>query len=586
MSGHPSEALATAVVEALSASGVRDVVYCPGSRSAPLAYALDRAQRSGRLRVIVRLDERGAAFTAVGLARAGAIREGSRPGSVAPGYVDEGDTARMRAASRFWPVAVVTTSGGAVAELHAGVAEADASGVPLVVVSADRPFEMRGVGASQTTTQPGIFGPHVRAVWDVPAGQEPDTRLRSLVARAVATACGLPSGHAGPVQINVGLRDPLVPEDPVSVRPRDTGAPDRRWTAPRVPPARLAPLDWEEAVDPDLRTVLVAGDGADPQAGLWAQAAGVPLLAEPSSGVTRSPAWVPHQQSLLADPRGLSSEVQQVVVTGRPTVSRPVSRILARVGVRVVVHSASPRWTDVAGRAGVVVPALAPARAVHPDDGWAPRWRRASRAVTRAIRPLAEPDGASAPTMVSAAHTVWRSAAGVLVLGASTTVRAVDLVASGPGRADVVSNRGLAGIDGTLATALGVSWGAGVPVRAVMGDLTFLHDAASLMVGAQERDADVQVIVLDDAGGSIFAGLEHGRPEYGEAFERWFATPQRSSVEGLAQAYGASHHRVRTVDELRSALDRPVRGREVVHVPVPRDPALLARVRDATRRAP
>lgn len=631
MSAHPSQLLAEGLVQALVSAGVRDVVYCPGSRSAPLAYALADAERAGSLRVHVRLDERGAAFVAVGLSRAGMLvgvppaalppedepsaaplpaavppstASGAPSATVAsttttagaPGVagfpsvrtvtVDEGDPT-LAGLARTWAgaraVAVVTTSGGAVAELHAGIAEASHSDLPIVVVSADRPFELRGVGASQTTTQPGIFGPHVRAGWDLPAGTPADRRLGALVARAVATAIGAPSGEPGPVHLNVAFRDPLVPD------PQHRGGPATWVVGPHVMRAGPTPAPWEDVVDPTLRTVLIAGDGADPRAGMWAEAAGIPLLAEPTSGATSCAAWVPHQQGLVT-PGGPGDEVEQVVLTGRTTLSRPVSALLAREDVRLVVQARTPRWADQAGNAAVVVPALAAPAGPHPDGGWRQRWVQASTGIALRVRDVIDeedaredrrPAGTEGISMAVAAAAVWASPPGVLLLGASTTVRAVDLVAGAPGRVDVVSNRGLAGIDGTIATALGLAWGADLPVRAVMGDLTFFHDASSLAMTEGEQHADVQVVVLDDHGGSIFAGLEHGRPEYAEDYPHWFATPQSVSVEALAEAYGAAYREVGTAGELRGVLAAPVRGMEVVHVHVRRDPVVLAALAQA-----
>ncbi len=593
MPPYPSELLADAIVGALCDSGVRDAVYCPGSRSAPLAYALARAEHQGRLRVHVRLDERGAAFVAGGLSRAGSLSgdpirprdEGVLAAPPAPSEDTSHPVPAMRAVSGLRPVAVMTTSGGAVAELHAGVAEAAHSGIPLIVVSADRPFELRGVGASQTTDQPGLFGPQVQTIWDVPAGTLPGRSLSAIITRAVATACGLPSGAAGPVQVNVGFRDPLVPAVPTA--PSGAGGPAASSSIvppiARVIPAAPRATAWEDVVDPGLRTVLVAGDGAHRDAGRWAAAAALPLLAEPTSGATTARAWTPHQQTLLSGP--LAQEVQQVVVTGRPTLSRTVGALLGRDDVRVVIQSSSRRWTDVSGHAAAVVPLLAPALAPTMDSTWAHRWETASRIVSRKLSDLLGDEDEAAPTLASAVRAVWEADAGddpVLLLGASNTVRAFDLVACGRGRDDVVSNRGLAGIDGTIATALGLAWGSGRPVRAVMGDLTFLHDASSLMLSESNVDPDIQVVVLDDRGGGIFAGLEHGRPEYAGVFDRWFGTPQRASVPAVARAFGAAARSVSTLGELREVLAHPVTGRLVVHVPIPRDPGLLAAVRQLT----
>lgn len=568
----PSQSLAEGLVLALAAAGVRDVVYCPGSRSAPLAHALHRAESAGHLRVRVRLDERAAAFVAVGLSRAGAL--------CPPDTLDEGGAAPLAGAparSGSAPVAVVTTSGGAVAELHAGVAEASHSGIPLVVVSADRPFEMRGVGASQTTTQPGIFASHVRATWDVPAGTPADRRLDALVARAVATALGRPSGAPGPVHLNVGFRDPLVPD-------LASALPDLP-SLPLVLPVRPAPTPWEDAVRAEPATLVLAGDGADPAAGEWARAAGLPLLAEPSSGLTPDPAWIPHEQSLLAAP-ALAGAVRQVVLTGRPTLSRPVSALLSRDDVRIVVQSVGPGWVDVAGTAAVVVPALTTARHPAGDGRWGARWRAAADLVTTHLGGPALVDEGAAPTLLSAARAVWEEASGTLLLGASNSVRAVDLVAGAPGRPRVVANRGLAGIDGTVATALGLAWGSGGAVCALMGDLTFLHDASALTMTEGEEEPDVCLVVLDDHGGSIFASLEQGAPALADRYERWFATSQSASVEGLTRASGARYLGVETLGELRRALKEAGRGRVVVHVRVARDPEALAAVRDCAHDAP
>lgn len=559
----PSQALAEGIVLALVRAGVRDVVYCPGSRSAPFAHALHRAEAAGHLRVRVRLDERSAAFVALGLSRAGALR--------GPAAGDAG-----RTAGGFVPVALVTTSGGAVAELHAGIAEASHSNVPLLVLSADRPFELRGVGASQTTTQPGIFASHVRAHWDIPADTAPDRRLHALVGRAVATAAGRPGGTPGPVQLNTAFRDPLVPDLGAPLPP----LPD----LPRVLPVVPRPVAWVDVVADEPATLVLAGDGADPGAGRWARAAGVPLLAEPSSGLCAEESWIPHEQSLLSAPT-LVRDVRQVVVTGRPTLSRPVSALLARDDVRIVVQSATTPWVDVAGTADVVVPALAPAPHLCSPPGWRRRWRAASDLVATHLGGRALVDPGARPTLLSAARAFWEEAPGTLLLGASNSVRAVDLAAGAPGRTRVVANRGLAGIDGTVATALGLAWGSGEAVCALMGDLTFLHDASAFMMTQGEEEPDVRLVVLDDHGGSIFASLEQGEADLADRYERWFATAQDGSVEGFAAAVGARYRSVDTLADLRAALGADVHGREIVHVEVTRDPAALAAVRDAAHRA-
>lgn len=543
------------VVTALVAHGVRDVVYCPGSRSAPFAYVLHAAEEAGVLRAHVRLDERGAAFLAVGLSKGAALR-GGEPA----------------------PVAVAVTSGGAVAELHAGVAEASHARLPIIVVSADRPFELRGVGASQTTDQVGIFASHVRACWDVPAGAHAPERLGALVARAVARAQGRPWGTPGPVQLNVGLRDPLVPAPGVALPAPAVPVPGRARSevGPRVLAGTPSRVPWEDVVDPALRTVIVAGDGAGPDVVEWADRGSIPLFAEASSGATPAVQWMPHQQALLAH-SPLSARIEQVVVTGRPTLSRPVSALLARPDLRVVVVEPAGEWVDVAGRAAVVVPGLA-APIAAADPAWAGAWREECARMGAHVAEVVAAAG-ERPTAAGVALEVWRSAQGVLVLGASNSVRLVDLVAGGPGRAKVCANRGLAGIDGTVATALGVARASGEPVTALMGDLTFLHDATSLAVAPEEPGVDLRIVVLDDSGGSIFASLEHGRSDLAPVHERWFAVGQRTSIPLLARAHGLAHVTVGSMGDLREVLARPIRGFEVVHVPVGREGSQLAALR-------
>lgn len=565
--------VARSIVSALRARGVRDVVYSPGSRCAPFAYVLAQAEAEGLLRVHIRLDERGAAFFAIGLARS----------------VEQG--------APFRPVALVGTSGGAIAEYHAGVAEAFHSHIPLIVISADRPFEMRGVGASQTTDQAGIFGPHTRGVWDIPAGRSDVHHVEECVTRAFARALGRPSGVPGPVQINVGLRDPLVP----SSLPLCVFSSDSDQVLSQIPKCSPAPVAWEDCVDSSLRTVILAGDGADVAAVDWADAAQIPILAEPTSGLSMSPLWVPFQQAFLQPGSVLGEQIEQVVVTGRPTLSRPVSRLLARETVRVVVVSTDPEWADVAGNAGAVIPAVLPARtahgssaqssisAVHSAQEWLAAWMSAARSArSRAAEVLSGRDSEvlAAPLSVPVvAEAVWKASIPTLVLGASNSIRAVDLVASTPCGARVVSNRGLAGIDGTIATAFGLSRGTGQAVRALMGDLTFFHDVSSLAVTVPESVPDIHIVVLDDGGGGIFASLEHGRDEFCDLYPRWFATQQRADIRALTVGYGGEYVSVSTLSELNVELARPVQGIRVTHVRVPRPDVVFALLKNITTHA-
>ena len=551
----PSVDTASAILASLDALGLTHVLYCPGSRSAPFAYALEAGAFGGDARAV--LDERGAGFMAVGLARTGALP------------------------------AIVVTSGTAVAELAPAVLEASHARLPLLLLTADRPGELRGVGASQATDQSRLFGTHVRAQVDL----EPQEASRSLVGhltRCVAAACGAPTGTPGPVQINVAFRDPLTPASPAS--PAASGDEAGASFVPR--PTRVlaaSPVSarWEDVVGPATAGLIVAGEGALPRALEWSRASGFPLLAEPASGAWAGGGVTPFEQSLVAS--SLGREVDTVVVTGRPTLSRPIHALLARPDVRVVVVDPHAPWVDVSGNASVVVADLEPARG--PVDAaqaeWASRVRDAARDAGERIESLLA--AGSGRTMLDLARVVAASSSGPLVLGASNPVRAFDLaVPTLEGRA-VHSNRGQAGIDGTIATAVGIAVGAGsvggatVPaserVTAVMGDLTACHDASSLALAAAAR-AHLDIIVADDRGGGIFATLEHGRATTPEAYDRWFGVAQEVDYEALAAAYRLAFARVDNPAQLARVLETPQAGPRLVHVPVERGAHLYGAIRD------
>ena len=547
----PSVDTACAILSSLDALGVTHVLYCPGSRSAPFAYALEAGSFGGDARPV--LDERGAGFVAVGLARAGALP------------------------------AIVVTSGTAVAELAPAVLEASHARLPLLVLSADRPGELRGVGASQATHQSGFFGTHVRASVDLEP-QEASPSLVGHLTRAVAAACGAPSGTPGPVQINIAFRDPLTP---VSPSPGDEAGASFAPRPTRVIAASPVPARWEDVVGPAAAGLIVAGEGASPRAREWSEASGFPLLAEPASGAWKGGGVTPFEQSLVASPLG--REVDAVVVTGRPTLSRPIQALLARPDVRVVVVDPHSPWVDISGNASAVVadlePAREPIRAAQAE--WAARVREAARDAGERIKFLL--DSGSGRTMLDLARIVAASTSGPLVLGASNPVRAFDLaVPSLEGRV-VHSNRGQAGIDGTIATAVGICLGSGYAdeasaapderVTAVMGDLTACHDASSLALVAS-TGAHLDIVVADDHGGGIFATLEHGRAASPEAYDRWFGLAQSVDYEALVAAYGVAFVRAGEPRELEDLLGRPVRGPRLIHAPVERAEDLYRTIRD------
>lgn len=551
----PSVDTASAILASLDALGLTHVLYCPGSRSAPFAYALEAGAFSGDARAV--LDERGAGFMAVGLARTGALP------------------------------AIVVTSGTAVAELAPAVLEASHARLPLLVVSADRPGELRGVGASQATDQSRLFGTHVRAQVDLEP-QEASTTLVGHLTRCVAAACGAPTGTPGPVQINVAFRDPLTPVSPASASASGDEAGASFVPRPtRVLPASPVSARWEDVVGPAAAGLIIAGEGASPRAREWSRASGFPLLAEPASGAWAGGGVTPFEQSLVAS--SLGREADTVVVTGRPTLSRPIHALLARPDVRVILVDPHAPWVDVSGNASVVVadlePAREPIRAAQAE--WASRVREAARDAGERIDSLLA--AGSGRTTLDLARAVAASTSGPLVLGASNPVRAFDLAVPTLEGCVVHSNRGQAGIDGTIATAVGICLGAGyageatVPagqrVTAVMGDLTACHDASSLALAAATR-AHLDIIVADDRGGGIFATLEHGRATTPEAYDRWFGVAQDVDYEALAAAYRLAFARVDNPAQLARVLETPQVGPRLVHVPVERGAHLYGAIRD------
>ncbi|GAC1441856.1 MAG: 2-succinyl-5-enolpyruvyl-6-hydroxy-3-cyclohexene-1-carboxylic-acid synthase [Mycobacteriales bacterium] len=575
---NPSTALATVMVDELIRGGVREAVLSPGSRSAPFAFALAAADTAGRLRLHVRIDERSAGFLALGLAKSGR------------------------------PVVVVTTSGTAVANLHPALLEASHAGVPLVVLSADRPGELRGSGANQTTDQTGLFGSGPRLFVDVAApdrslGQDAGSLLqtvpywRATVCRVLAAATGV-GGPAGPVHVNVGLREPLVPDQAGETGTQAlAGRPDGRpWTATAAMcVAGEAPAAGRPgALTLEPRTLVLVGDLP---AGRWGQLVadladeqGWPMVTEPSSGA----AWaggLPHGALLLGDQPWLAAHrPDRVLAVGHLTLGRAVSRLLADPGVDVDVVGDGPPWPDPGHRARQVYPWAVLERSLGArstvDAQWRPGWQRAAGRASNCVESVLT--AAGWPTGLAVARTVAAAlpAGAVLVVGASNGVRDVQLAAT-PGPVDIVSSRGLAGIDGTLSVASGVALDRAQPTYALVGDLTFLHDAGGLVRGPAEPQPNLTVVVVNDDGGGIFGLLEPGAPQHAGVFERVFGTPHGVDFGALCAATATSHVLVRDERALRDHLGVRPDGVKVVEVRVDRrgHAALHAQLRSTLAQA-
>lgn len=556
--------VAAQVVDSFMAAGGRDVAYCPGSRNAPFAYALAGAEKNSNIRVHPFADERSASFWALGAAKGAGGRA---------------------------PVAVVTTSGTAVAELHAALQEARHQGLPVVAITADRPFEMVEVGASQTTTQEGMLDSATVASLNIPVGTGV-SGLTNRVDRTLARSLGF-GGTPGPVHINVALRDPLTPADMAEL---DTSPPlgARRHTehdyVARIaleqiwqPPAQL---EWEKVVERAAKTVVVAGDvearaqDTARQVALEAAARGIPILAEPSSGLTDASTWIPHSTWLAPH---FYDDVEQIVVVGKPTLSRAITALVSKPNIRKIIVSDYPQWPDLNGTASMVIPGFTPSQEsrIEPltaqENAWLDRWREAATRVDEVLRRHRDRGELD---YVTAAELIWRGSDYVdLWLGASNSIRAFDLVATWPGNPNVFSSRGLAGIDGTIATALGFQNVRKRPIRVVLGDLTFCYDLSTLPARPTEG-ADIQLIVLDDEGGSIFASLEHGAaPQW--VYDKYFAVKQRMDVVALARATGWEGKVIDSVSDLEQAIAKPPRGRSVLHARLNRPAELFNRLRTA-----
>jgi 2-succinyl-5-enolpyruvyl-6-hydroxy-3-cyclohexene-1-carboxylate synthase len=547
-------------VSALLAGGVRCVVVCPGSRSAPLAYALAEAEGRGHLELVVRIDERDGGFTALGAAL-----------------------------SSGRPTAVVTTSGSAVGNLVPAVMEANHAEVPLIVLSADRPEELHGTGANQTTEQFDLFGEHVRFAATVEAGASPSSPVRTALSAAIGALEGVP---AGPVQLNLCFREPLVPEE-------GWEPPSGGWEAPPVQPYayRRPPVAALGGLPP-RRTVVLAGHGAGPLAEAFAAAHGLPLLAEPTSNA-RFGGHAVGPYRLLLDGRP-GELIERVVLFGRPTLSRPVTQLLAREGVQTALYHARPAaWFREGRRRERLIDDLdvLSGFAGRGAEGWLDAWLLAGAAAQEAVDRIIAGPGAvlTGPRL---AQLVWETSRGQLMLGSSNGIRDVDLAAPPPTQplARVFANRGLAGIDGALSTATGLWLGRRTETTLFLGDLTFLHDAGGLLIGDGEAEPDLRAVVLNDAGGAIFGVLEHGRvggdpedrPGAAAAVERLFGTPHHADLRALAAAYGVRHTLVRTTAEAAAALSAPRRaGREIIEARLDRAGlrGLHARIRAAVEDA-
>nr|WP_241741721.1 2-succinyl-5-enolpyruvyl-6-hydroxy-3-cyclohexene-1-carboxylic-acid synthase [Microbacterium yannicii] len=577
--------------------GVRHIVLSPGSRSQALALVAAELERRGAIRLHVRIDERVAGFTALGIGR----------------------ETRM-------PAAVICTSGTAVANLLPAALEAHHAGVPLLLLTADRPPELRGVGANQTTRQPGMFAPTVRLEADVPVPEavDPDgtheqsVMLRALADEAVAAALGAGTRAPGPVHLNLPYREPLagalpawmgvpaseletaVDDDPdgppvdAEVEDEASGALYQGGGGIGESDVPTEPEDAPLVLERGPRTIVLAGADAGPDAEELAHVGGWPLIAEIVSGARYGRQLVHGYRELLRDPE-LGGRVERVVVLGHPTLSRETARLLADADIEVVAVRGPGEPLNLNG-ATFAADRIAVATG-DPDRDWLGEWLQASRAASVDLTPPApDADGLSSAVpgerlgaiaaelevirapidRAALVDAVWRATwpHDRLVFGSSRLVRVADEVLPGK-KVPVHANRGLAGIDGTVATATGIalaSQTAGSPgvTRVILGDLAVLHDVGALLLPPHEQEPRLQLVVGNDGGGTIFDGLEVAAVAGSDVMDRVLYTPHTVHLEQLALAYGWEYLRVTTRSALDQALTSPIEGRQLIEVPLGR----------------
>jgi len=556
---NPSTAFATVLVDELVRCGLREAVVAPGSRSAPLAMALHAAAAQGRLRLHVRIDERSASFLALGLGKASGR-----------------------------PAAVVCTSGTAAAHFHGAVIEADEAGVPLLVLTADRPPELRGTGANQTIDQIKLYGSTVR--WFCEAGVPEDRPgqvgyWRSLACKAWTVAAGNAGAIPGPVHLNLPLRDPLVPtpgdwHGPIDGRP--DGRPWTEVTAAGQAAAGLPflELEWTE------RGLVVAGDGTPNPGELVALAerASWPLLAEPSSGARYGPAALTAYQYLLESPEFLAQWRPEVIVSaGRPGLSRGQLALLhaaGHSGPHVVLLQGPGRWADPARTATHVAGQVGLRGAPGGATGWLQTWMAADTAARQAADDVlggaAAENGPSEPALARDVAAAVPPGA-LLWVASSMPVRDLDRHMTPRRDVRVLASRGASGIDGLVSSAIGAALAhqaaGGGPAVALLGDLALLHDSPGLLLGPAEPRPDLCLIVVNNDGGGIFSSLEQAA--FPDSFERVFGTPHGADVAALASAAGLPYQRLDRTDDLAGELAGP--GLRLVEVRTGRDDAVKLR---------
>jgi 2-succinyl-5-enolpyruvyl-6-hydroxy-3-cyclohexene-1-carboxylate synthase len=519
-----------ALADELARCGLRHAVTCPGSRNAPLILTLAAEER---IRAISVLDERSAGYLAIGIAKS---------------------TGR--------PVAVACTSGTAAANLLPAVAEAREARVPLVVLTADRPPELRDVGAGQAIDQIKLYGSAVKWFVEVgnhDPGRESAVHHRALGCRAYFTAAG---GRPGPVHLNFPLREPLAPA-PEELDPTDWEgrADDRPWVelsqSEAPPPPNLAATGKGAIV-----CGPIAEDVAEPVARL-AAAASWPILAEPTSGVRCGPHdrshVIAHYDALLRSQGFADEHLPELVIRiGDTPTSKPLRAWLART--RQIVIDPHASWHEptrtaeriVVAAAGATCDTLAKA-ATGGDEAWVESWRRADALVPPALAAAPDPFEPKAYAALAGAlpagSTVWLSSS-MPVRDVETFFPAIET----PIR--FLANRGANGIDGVVSSAVGAAVAGEGPCHLLTGELALLHDLGGLLA-ARRHGVELRIVCVNNGGGGIFDFLPVAEHADVSLYEDHVATPSGVDLAGVAALAGLPHRLASTPDEVREAVRSP-----------------------------
>jgi 2-succinyl-5-enolpyruvyl-6-hydroxy-3-cyclohexene-1-carboxylate synthase len=567
--GDVALACAGILVDELVRGGVRHACLTPGSRSTPLALA---CARNPALTVHVHIDERASAYFALGIAKASDA-----------------------------PALALCTSGTAAANHFPAIVEASQACVPLIVLTADRPPELRDTGANQTIDQRRLFGGYVRWFVETAVPEQTENAAkywRDIATQALATALGVPSG---PVHLNMPFREPLVPTG-ASVDLGAFSTPERRAQQGDSVPTSEAHADGSTVtalaglVEGAQSGLVVAGALPRPAVEVFDLCAALrwPLLAEPPSGLRMPGRALAAGQPLIADERFRQAHRPDLVlqIGGTPT-TRAAQMLVREAGTLVVVES-NRRHADPDRKATLtldddlpdVVPSLVRRITPRQAGAWNRSWSAADRTVRSAIDELL--DSWDEPFEGRIARDVAAALpdGAILFAGSSMPVRDLDHYMAPRQGIRVLGNRGASGIDGSVSTTLGIAQ-SGAPAFGLIGDLALLHDASGLLWSAR-REGNAVLVVVDNNGGGIFSLLPQAEFEHAE-FERLFGTPHDLDIEALAGVAGAGYSPVNAAAELRPAIDHAAaaQGVQIVHVPVDRGRAVLLRraVAEAVSRA-